>query len=262
MERDYYNFSYIADYEAKLFLNDKLIDEHVDEDAACFGHVFSTFGKYSDNDEFLGIYTIKSRKEFEEQSGNFCALEKYQILKILRFMRKEFDIKIRFSETGDKYIFTLHIYGKPVKHKFLLTFSRVFFEFPYTELAADVMKLRARGVVDGVNYSHKNFLELYHLVCISIKEWWTVHSLFVYPEINFKTKTMHERFKAGVHCVCEVYPGDSDLCVHLKRTDKYERLDWVKGFDSRLPRYSENFRQLKKLKYEKNKKGIRRRRRN
>ena len=257
MYRDYNGFDYTADYEFILYQNGLVVEgPYRDDRAACFGKVFNTFGG-RDDEIFLGVYTIHCRKDFEEDSGNFCALDKIQILKILRYMRKEFGIKIQLSETKDKYTFTFHIQGKPIKHKFILTFSRIFFEYPYNELAVDVMKLRAKGVVDGINFSHKSFLELYHLVCMSIREGWFVHSLFTYPVVGIKAKTMHEQFELGLHCVCDVYIGSEAVKRKLNQCRREDQ-DWVNGFEDRVTRYSENFKTLKQLKYEKQK-GVRRR---
>ena len=74
-------------------------------------------------------------------------------------MRRVFDIKIKFAETEENYIIKLEVVGKPVKHKFILTFCRVFFEFPYNEIAKDVFRIREKGTVRGINYANKSFLE-------------------------------------------------------------------------------------------------------
>ena len=73
-------------------------------------------------------------------------------------MRKTFKISVYLTETDSNYVFTFKVIGKPIKHKFVLTFSRVFFEFPYNEIAKDVLRLREIGIFNNINYSHNKEL--------------------------------------------------------------------------------------------------------
>lgn len=256
---DYNGFGYHPDYDYKIYRADNTLIEKEDrvKYAACFSKVFSILGHYSSQDTFIGIYTLRCRKNFVSGSGNYCCLDKLGILKILRYMRRVFEMKIHLTESSEDFIFVFTITGKPIKHKFMLTFSRVFFEFPYNEFARDVLRLREIGVVNGVNYSHKSFLELFHLVEITYYDGWgTGHSLFQYPSAYISLHCMREKFNEGVKRVHEVYPGDPELISKLKRYKDKSDINWEIRFDSRMKRYSDNFNRLKTFKYEK---SIRRR---
>ena len=162
--RDYRNFSYHPDYGYEIYKNGTLEREDKNVDgAACFARVFNVF--YGQNDIiFKGIYTLRCRKKFKKCSGNFCSMNREEVLKIVHFMRRSFEMGISLVETEDNFEFKFTIEGKPVKHKFILTFSRVFFEFPYNEIARDVLRMRALGTVDGICYTNRSFLEMYSVI--------------------------------------------------------------------------------------------------
>lgn len=255
---NYYWFGYKPDYGFELYLEDTLVDKDSNvSDAICFAKVFRDF-RGDTSSEFRGKYTLRCRKEFKAQSGNYCSLEKSEILKILRYMRRSFDIKITLKETDSNYIFNFNIIGKSIKHKFVLTFCRVFFEFPYNEIAKDVMRMRSMGKINGVDFTHKSFLEVYHLIYITYMRYCGGgHSLFPYPNLNVNLSQLREAFANGKDRVHEVYPGTLDLYDKtLKNSRNYDKIDWTKNFEYRVEGYSKNFQILKKLKHEK---SIRRR---
>jgi hypothetical protein len=250
---DYNGFGYTPDYGYKIYRNQTLLaSEDYVQYAACFSRAFGIVGQQGLDTELKGIYTLRCRKVFRSGSGNYCCLDRPSILKILRYMRRIFNMKIHFTESEDNFIFVFTIVGKPIKHKFMLTFSRVFFEFPYNEFARDVLRLRAKGVVDGVDYTHKSFLELFHLIESTYYDGWGIgHSLFPHPNLYISLHTMKTRFEEGVRRVHDVYPGDPDLIPRIKRFKSRTGVDWEDDFEDRIQRYSDNFKILKAIKYEK-----------
>lgn len=254
---DYNWFGYRPDYGFELYCGNELVDKASKvADAACFARVFGAF--YGHETEHRGKYTLRCRKTFKAQSGNYCSLEKPEILKILRYMRKAFDIKITLRETDSNYIFDMDIVGKSIKHKFILTFCRVFFEFPYNEIAKDVMRMRSKGKINGIDFTHKSFFEVYHLICMTyMHHWGGGHSLFCYPSLDVKLPVMKKAFETGKRRVQEVYPGTMDLYQRTsKNAHSYHDIDWEGDFENRVEGYSKNFQIIKELKYEK---SIRRR---
>jgi hypothetical protein len=174
-------------------------------------------------------------------------------------MRKTFKISVYLTETDSNYVFTFKIVGKPIKHKFVLTFSRVFYEFPYNELARDVFRLRELDKFCGINVSHKSFLELYHLVTSSYSNGiCNGHSLFLFPTTSLPVTKMLEAFEAGVSQVHSVYEGYEELYQELKMGNNNRKIDWDNGFKNRIERYSDNFKIIRKRKRN-DKKNIRRR---
>ena len=257
--RNYNGFSYSPDYGFELYCDgDKIDSAEKVRAAACFSRVFHDFGGKNQTD-FRGIYILRCRKNFVERSGNYCSLEMPYIVRIMRYMRNTFDMTISVKEDEENYVFNFEINGKPIKHKFILTFSRVFFEFPYNEWAKDALRLRDSGVVDGINYSNKSFLELFNLIHATYQDLWgSNHSLFYYPSIEVPSKIMREVFEKGCDRVHNVYKGTNETYdkMHRPKTD-IRKLDWEGNFKSRVKYYSENFQILRQLKQDE--KGIRRR---
>lgn len=254
---DYDGFGYKPDYGYKIYDGNKLLgDSEQVYDAYCFREVFQKLQLA--RGAVHGIYTLRCKKEFVIRSGNYCSLEKTQIRKILRYMRRVFEMKIYFTETKDNYVFVMDIEGKPIKHKFVLTFSRVFFEFPYNEIAKDVLRLREIGVFNNINYSHKSFLELFHTMCVTHSNAHCCgHSLFDYPCDDLSVQKLKSAFEKGMSRVQDVYEGYwqlDDEILHFRSSNR--NINWDKGFEKRADKYSENFNRLRQ---KKNAKGIRRR---
>lgn len=251
---DYNGFHYRPDYEFELRQNGRVVARNNRiKDDVCFRRIFNAFmGDRTTTHE--GYYTLWCHRQFVEHSGNYCSLEKPQILKLLRYMRRVFDIKINFAETEENYIFKLKVVGKPIKHKFILTFCRVFYEFPYNEIAKDVFRIREKGTVRGINYANKSFLELYNTVCAVYQDnWGGGHALFCYPCTDMSVKVMRKAFEEGRSSVQSVYEGTRDTYDKCKRPrgwDHVYEIDWDVDFDKRMRRYSENFKILRQQKYE------------
>lgn len=248
---DYKGFSYQAIYRYKLYQNNSCIGKYEDfVCSACFGEVFGKLSTYTrfGNDNFTGIYTIQCKKTFKKCSGNYCALSKEQILKILRYMRRTFNISTYLQDLEDVYNIRFKVEGKTVKHKFVLTFSRVFFEFPFNECAAEVFRLRDLKTVDGIYYANKDFLELLHLIQMTYKPYNTViHSLFVYPCINVNSKILNKAFTTNKERVDQVFEGDFKIKLKspFQRDDTFYKLDWIDGINDRTSKYSDTFKILK-----------------
>ena len=257
---DYNGFHYRPDYGFELRRNGIIVGADARRrNDVCFRTIFTYFNGYQ-NSFFEGNYTLWCRKHFAEGAGNYCSLEKSQILKLLRYMRRVFNINIKFADTNDNYMIKLGVSGKPVKHKFILTFCRVFFEFPYNELAKDVFRMREKGKIKGINYANKSFLEIYNAVCaVYQNNWGEGHALFCYPCADMSLKVMQKAFEEGKSQVQDVYKGTYEnyaLCTRARSYGAIYEIDWDIDFNKRVTKYSENFKRLRKQKYEE---GVRRR---
>ena len=254
---DYHGFGYRPDYGFELYRNGTLVDKdaHV-EWAACFSRVFHLLT--GPDREYYGVYTLRCRKKFRENSGNYCTLDKPDILKMMRYMRRVCGINIHLSEDDVNYTFVFKITGKPIRHKFVLTFSRVFFEFPYTEFAKDVFKLRAQGVVNGVDYTHRNFLELFNIVSATYWDGWgTNHALWAYASAGVTTQHLRKQLQSNISRVQDVLDGKEKVQRKIKRLGEPANIEWEEDFEKRVVKYSENFQIIKNIKQ--NEKNLRRR---
>lgn len=258
--RDYGGFGYKPNYGYKIYNNKNklLIGKDKVGYAVCFSEVFSYFRDHMYTNSYYAEYTLRCYKQFIKDSGNYCSLNKAQIYKILRYMRTAFKMQVTLTEDDTYYIFLFKVSGRPIKHKWILTFSRVFFEFPYNEMARDVLFLREKGIVRGINYTHKGFLELFHLIHFTCKEG-SGHSLWLYPNSEVSIKHLHEVFDSTTRRVHNVFNGEWEYYAKLKHFRSYTAIDWDEDFTERAIKYSENYKILKQLRQ--NEKGIRRRKR-
>ena len=259
--RKYLGLHYRPDYGYELKQNDQLVSHSKKvEGAACFAKVFNFFDRKTTQD-FDGTYTLKCRKKFDPRSGNFCPMSSDQVRKVLRYMQTTFKMGVGFKETNSDYVLTFKIQGKPVKHKFILTFSRVFFEYPYNEMALDIFKLRESGPINGISYKNKSFLDLYHLLhAIYYDSYGGGHALFCYALREPLLKPLRTAFEEGLPRIHDIYQRDPVVDKKIKYWKHgMGRIDWETGFEERAACYAENFEIIKKLKNEnKEKKGVRR----
>lgn len=253
MPRDYTYYSYRPDYGFELYKGDKLVDssKHV-EHAACFARVFRELEREANNIEYTGTYTVRCRKEFVKGSGNFCVVDKSEIRRILRYMRDSLEVEISMEDTPENYVFHMKVEGKPIKHKFALTFLRVFYEFPYNEFAKEAFRLR-----DTIpSLKHVSFLKIYYIVVMSFRDHdHGGHSLFSNRTRNLSINRLKEAYKEGRDRVQQVYTcrRNIDYDRIVVNYGEFHRLDWEEGIEDRFKIYSDNFKKLR------NEKGIRRR---
>lgn len=264
MVKDYRWFSYRPEYSYKIYYRQKIVGQGdiLYGQAFCFRQVFEFFRRR--RAVYTGIYELKCRKKFKPQSGNYCSLDKTNIYKILRYMRNSLDVDVKFQETNDKYIFTFTIVGKPTKHKWILTFSRVFYEWPYNEMAVDVFRMRENKFIGDVDISHKSFLELYNLTFSAFSNYFgEQQSLFEIPHIKLDSNMLKEAFdkNISVQNVCFNSYGYKLRKLLIKDNSySYETKDLDETFNNRMSIYSANFKIIKQFKQdEKKQKSIRRR---
>lgn len=254
MIRDYRWFGFRPEYGCEIYYNNDLklrfqdAREVTNGTVYCFRKVFDFF--YEKSGTYKGIYTLKCRKRFQTCSGNYCVLDKEHISKVIRYMRNSLNISVKFKDTEDRYIFTFEIIGKPIKHKWILTFSRVFYEWPYNEMAQDVFRIRENKFLDDVNITHKSFLELYNLVFTSYKEYFGAEqSLFSGICFNLDSKSLEKKFNSRTNYVQKVCPGGLNLnMLKLTLSCDYRNVDLDETFDTRMRIYSDNFKKIKQFK--------------
>lgn len=266
MIRDYSYFGFRPQYSAKIYYQEKLQKSisYLSGSEPCFREVFRYF--YDRIGVYKGVYKLQCNKTFRGGSGNYCSLNKTHIMKIIRYMRNSLNVNIKLTNTPDKYIFDMEIIGKPIKHKWILTFCRVFYEWPYNEMAVDVFRIREAKTLNGIDITHKSFLELYNLT-ISAHRYYIGQdqSLFKNLGVDLSGKELNKKFNTNisrVQLVCDFDKSD-ELYYLLEKhySDLYVNVNLDETFPQRLKLYSKNYEIIKKFKKDeqKSKKSIRRR---
>lgn len=253
MPRDYTYYSYRPDYGFELYKGDTLVDQDKQvRGAACFARVFRELERGANTTEYTGTYTVRCRKEFVKGSGNFCVVNKSEIRRILRYMRDSLEVEISMEDTPENYVFHMKVEGKPIKHKFALTFLRVFYEFPYNEWAKEAFRLR-----DTIpSLKHVSFLKIYYIVIMSFQNHdHSEHSLFSNRTRDLSIDRLRKAYKEGRDRVQQVYTCRANVGYNIINCswNDFHKFDWEEGIEKRLKTYSDNFKKLR------NEKGIRRR---
>ena len=162
---DYFDLCYCTIYKAKVLRSGDVVFETPGFwKKPCFRLVYEALR--SPAFIYEGTYTIQCNKE-SSQYNNYCILSKKQIITLLKYLRINYKIKTRLKETQDSYFITLHIVGKPIKHKWILAWSRAFYEAPFNLFARDVFRLRELKSVDGIYFANQDFFKLYSICAYS-----------------------------------------------------------------------------------------------
>jgi hypothetical protein len=162
---NYFALSYYTIYKAKILASNDVIFETIDFwRKPCFRLVYEQLK----NPAFVyeGIYTIQCNKE-NSSYNNYCILSKKQIITLLKYLRINYKIKTKLKETQNSYFITFHIVGKPIKHKWILAWSRAFYEAPFNLFARDVFRLRELKSIDGIYFANQDFFKLYTICAYS-----------------------------------------------------------------------------------------------
>lgn len=162
---DYFDLRYCTIYKAKILASNDVIFETIDFwRKPCFRFVYDQLN----NPTFVyeGIYTIQCNKE-SSSYNNYCILSKKQIITLLKYLRINYQIKTKLRETQNAYFITFHIVGKPIKHKWILAWSRAFYEAPFNLFARDVFCLRELKSINGIYFANQDFFKLYTICAYS-----------------------------------------------------------------------------------------------
>lgn len=208
----------------------------------CYGYIFNVLNNYRAT-ILDGTYHIKCYKTFDESKNNYCFMSKHEILLTLAYMRRTFGIKTHLKENSDSYFITLKIVGKSIKHKYILAFSRIFYEYPYNAAVKDVFRLKQLKQWNDIYLANKDFLDLYTICVYSANRGvGSNHSIFTSQQIPLPTSKIKSRLNASVHCISNV--NDNPRMDRL-RIFAHDITDWDNDFTNRLPYYINNYKIIK-----------------
>jgi hypothetical protein len=216
----------------------------------CYGTIFNYLDGYTSSRNIEGVYTITCKKVY--RGNNFCMLTKDQIKSVLRYMRTTFQIGTRLKEDDENYYITFKINGKKVKHKFVMSFSRVFYELPYTLYASEVFRLRKAERYQDVYYKNMNFLELYQLVTHTYGNefGYTTNKLFLenYIALDVSVKTIQNYINRSNPRIQPCF--ENSKCSYrrkytIKDLYNYYDIDWDENMEMRFDNYNKLFKIIK-----------------
>lgn len=213
--------------------------------AACFGDIF-----HSNKDKLKNKYTIKVYKDgYINNDNNACLLDKKEIsnhIKLIKKLVPSFRHKV-IEEGEDGFTIILWINAKLIYHKFILTFVRYIYEFPYNMYLLEAHRLRKY-------YRNASILNLFNLVKCTIKI--TDHGTDIHAigsvhqdQLFMSTQKLKQRIKKACR-LNDIF--DIDANINLNRINNSFSRDlenWLSEEDfinKRLEAYKHNYKQIKK----------------
>lgn len=158
MDRKNLNFSFInycTIYSSKGSTNLEL------ESRACFANVFES----RNNGILTNTYTIKIYTENalenanEWHRGNICLTDRGGIVNHLRTLKSLFNFKYRVKNCETYFLVTIRLRGRLIYHKFLLSWVRYLYEFPFNIFLNEAKKLR-----ELPDFKFESIINLFNLV--------------------------------------------------------------------------------------------------
>lgn len=239
--RVYYDIQFISP-EQKHFMSGS--------DKLCYHTIFEYLDGYTPARHIEGIYKINCKKVYT--GGNVCLLTKDQIKSVLRYMRTTFQIETNLREDNEYYYITFKISGKKVKHKFVMSFSRIFYELPYTLYASEVFRLRKAERYQDVYYKNMNFLELYQLVTHAYGNilGYTSNKLFLenYIALDVSVKTIQNYINRSNPRIQPCFESSKFSYTRAYRYQSlydYHNIDWDENMEERFSNYNKLFKIIK-----------------
>jgi hypothetical protein len=226
---------------------------------ACFSDIFYSEynGVVQKNTYEVTLYKLGDTLN-KERKNNACLLDKRGIIRHLKILQSVFKFSWHLKEDGDdKYILTLTLDGDLIYHKYLLTWVRYLYEFPFNVFLLDAINLKklpefkfesiinlfnVAGATSGIN---RHGCDIH-----AIGATYTFKQLYTIKETKSSLKSLeggHTRLNNTF-----LYVEDEDNLKQFNKTlkDNVDSLEFWSSdewFTKRLPLYKENYKILKKL---------------
>lgn len=131
---------------------------------ACFAEAFRYFNNYCNSktvvDETYDIKIFKASGNSEYRTkGNATFLNKRELTLFINAVKNIFPFKCSIKETDDDFTVTVSLTQPQVCHKFLLTWIRYTYEYPY-----NVASLHAVAMRQTKKYDYINMINLVHTI--------------------------------------------------------------------------------------------------
>lgn len=126
----------------------------------CFGTIF-----YSEENGIIqrNKYTIKLYKIGDwlnkKRQNNACLTDRAGIVHHLKTLQSVFKFNYRLKENQDHFILTTTLYSDLIYHKYMLSWIRYLYEYPFNVFLADACKLKG---IEGFKF--ESIINLFNIV--------------------------------------------------------------------------------------------------
>lgn len=248
MDKNFLMLNFCTEYSSQGNTNKNMCKD------ACFSTVF-----YSERNgvKQKNVYTVKLYKlgDFlnKKRQNNACLTDRAGVVHHLKILQSVFKFGYRLKEEEDHFVLKMTLEGDLIYHKYLLTWVRYLYEYPFNVFLADAMKLKQ---VPGFKF--ESIINLFNLVGASsgiCQHGTGIHAIG--ETANFKelltTKQIKQRLK-------ELEGGNQRInnTFQYLEDGKFKTLEdndrqlacseyWLSEalFGERVPIYQENYKLIK-----------------
>lgn len=237
------------------------------EKGVCFAKIFNNKHGAKTQDNVYTIYVYKGENMIEKYNkDNNCLFTKEEISHHLSVIKSVLPFSYRISNKKIKYnsrnqevfLITLHIKGSNIKHRFILTWLRYIYEFPYNFIVRELYRVHKEP-----GFKRITPFNLFQIMGETINiGGWGGHCITPFSRDSYiiSTKDLKERLNTKT-CLNDLvqpimYQRGDKRCVILNDNDR-DALWYSKNWDDeqfyqkRLKKYAANYeikkRQGKKL---------------
>lgn len=248
MDKNFLMLNFCTEYSSKGNTNKNMCKD------ACFSTVF-----YSERNgvKQKNVYTVKLYKmgDFlnKKRQNNACLTDRAGVVHHLKVLQSVFKFAYRLKENEDHFLLKITLEGDLIYHKYMLTWVRYLYEYPFNVFLADAVRLKQLPC-----FRFESIINLFNIVGATsgiCQHGTGIHAIG--ETANFKelltTKQIQGRLK-------ELEGGNkriNDIFEYLNDGYEWKNLEdngnlgcseyWEsqEHFDKRVPIYQENYKTLK-----------------
>ncbi len=243
MARPFQYSSFFTTYSAKI---EGGIDVDL-ERQACFAQAFLDLeGNRVKRKGHYKIFINKNKKLVEDRSrNNYCFLTRKELCRHVNLLKKVMEVTFKVEEHDDYFTVIADIDGYCPAHKYMLTWVRYAYEYPYNVMCLDVNHARKEK-----EFRFVSKVNLFNVLCKSgFSELGGGHSLVptygtnILLKTNSEIKTTLNKYYSSLH---DTFKGYSRKVLNYENIDKHgidtlDREEIENSYNKRIGTYKRNY---------------------
>lgn len=187
---EYTTFGYSTYFSAKG-------DMDVEEDwYPCFGEFTKNCFEFTEhNQEFcITLYKVNSKALKHGYHNNACIFNKTEIAAHLEEIQEICSFSYKILQYSDRYVLKIHVKAYSIYIKFILTWIRLLYKWPYNVLYRDALRVHKLK-----EFSNLNLISVFNLVCSTNSKSQSIgcEETFIYPQ-RFTEPLTYEEIKEKI----------------------------------------------------------------
>lgn len=223
-------------------INQKLSEQ------ACF---YDIFHRNYNNGNTYSVILIKNDTYLDKHLSNACFFNKQEIRNHLKIAKSLYKFNYRVTDIEYKgnpaFLIKLHLDNVPeLFHKYILTWVRYTYEYPYNVILKDAYTLKK-----DVLFRFESIANIFNCILgIYPQEDYprTIHQIIRKNSVLLTNKALQLKINISeeLHSIYNEVEKISEFPRDFKEFDVYDIEYWEEGFEMRKPYYIDNYKYLKK----------------